>query len=167
MFKILPPAAAHSATTSCLGLINHLSGHPDFCDMRVSTMKGPLNLLARVSALLVLAGLAVSVISTAPWGAANAVAQDKKDRKDKDKDKDKDKKKEIPKDKTPPALVLKGHKDWINYAGFSPDGKYLITASRDKTVKIWDLKDGKDIATLKDHPTEVRFALFSPRKTTR
>jgi WD40 repeat protein len=35
--------------------------------------------------------------------------------------------------------TLQGHTDEINALAFSPDGKTLVTGSRDKTVRIWDV----------------------------
>ena len=39
---------------------------------------------------------------------------------------------------------LKGHAGDIYDAAFSPDESKLITASEDKSVKIWDLASGQN-----------------------
>lgn len=44
--------------------------------------------------------------------------------------------------------VLEGHRDRIDRIAFSRDGKLMATASHDATVRIWDMKTGKVIATL-------------------
>jgi WD40 repeat protein len=36
------------------------------------------------------------------------------------------------------ACHAQGHSDWINFAGFSPDGARVVTASDDNTVRIWN-----------------------------
>ncbi|MEA3212720.1 MAG: eukaryotic-like serine/threonine-protein kinase [Chthoniobacter sp.] len=35
--------------------------------------------------------------------------------------------------------TLVGHKDWLSSAQFSPDGTRIVTASRDKTARIWTI----------------------------
>jgi WD40 repeat protein len=61
-----------------------------------------------------------------------------------------------------PELVLPiGHTGKINSADFSPDGKYIVTASDDKSVKIWEVKTGKLFRTLEGHTENVRSAVFS------
>ena len=44
---------------------------------------------------------------------------------------------------------------------FSPDGARILTASADKTAKLWDAASGKLIATF-DHQDGVLQAAFSP-----
>jgi WD40 repeat protein len=50
----------------------------------------------------------------------------------------------------------------VNSAAFSPDGKRIVTASRDKTVGLWDADTGKQIGELTGHDGGVWSAAFSP-----
>lgn len=62
-----------------------------------------------------------------------------------------------------PELVLPiGHTGYVNSAVFSPDGKYILTASYDKTAKIWETSTGKVIHSLEGHTGEIQLAVFSP-----
>ena len=60
---------------------------------------------------------------------------------------------------TPLQLFL-WHESYLNSAEFSPDGKYILTASKDKTAKLWNL-DGEILHTL-EHDTSVGSAKLSP-----
>ncbi|WP_322727221.1 hypothetical protein [Nostoc sp. ChiQUE01b] len=33
--------------------------------------------------------------------------------------------------------TLGNHSDWVNSVAFSPDGKTLVSGSRDMTIKVW------------------------------
>ena len=57
--------------------------------------------------------------------------------------------------------ILQHERD-INSAAFSPDGKYIVTASGDKTARVWDAKSGKQVAELLEHGSAVISAAFSP-----
>ena len=50
----------------------------------------------------------------------------------------------------------------VQSAAFSPDGSRIVTASWDKTARIWDAATGKEIAVLRGHEGAVCSAAFSP-----
>lgn len=51
--------------------------------------------------------------------------------------------------------ILTHHADWVNSITFSDDGKLLLSASRDRTVKIWDLQADKQLLLFPDHQNNV------------
>src|SRR5678815_4996993 len=55
-----------------------------------------------------------------------------------------------------------GHQGDVNSCVYSPDGKYMVTASNDKTAKVWEVLSGNLIFDLKGHGSYVTFATFSP-----
>jgi WD40 repeat protein len=58
--------------------------------------------------------------------------------------------------------TLRGHQDAINRIQFSPDGRYLASASLDDTVRIWLTSDGALLDTITGHQDEVLGISFSP-----
>lgn len=56
---------------------------------------------------------------------------------------------------------LKGFTDCIYYAEFSPDGKKIVVASADNSVKVWDSVSGKQLLVLDKHGESVLCAKFS------
>jgi WD40 repeat protein len=58
--------------------------------------------------------------------------------------------------------ILAGHLDKVVTAAFSPDGKRVVTASGDKTARIWDSASGTVLATLTGHQDELSMGAFSP-----
>src|SRR5205814_1886503 len=57
--------------------------------------------------------------------------------------------------------VLRGHEGTVFSAAFSPDGRRIVTASDDKTVRIWDAGAAREITVLRGHQDIVRCAAFS------
>jgi WD40 repeat protein len=45
---------------------------------------------------------------------------------------------------------------------FRPDGKYVITASDDKTARVWEASTGRNMTVLQGHKSAVTSAAFSP-----
>jgi WD40 repeat protein len=45
---------------------------------------------------------------------------------------------------------------------FSPDGQRIVTASADKTARLWNAANGQLLAKLEGHTARVNRAVFSP-----
>ena len=41
-----------------------------------------------------------------------------------------------------------------------PDGKKVVSASLDNTLKVWDLSSGENIATFKGHDSSVNWDCY-------
>ena len=57
---------------------------------------------------------------------------------------------------------LEGHSELVIFAAFSPDAGYVVTASYDKTVRLWDAATGKEIRRLEGHSGTVGAIVYSP-----
>ena len=58
--------------------------------------------------------------------------------------------------------IMSGHTAIVESAAFSPDGKVIVTASDDKTIRLWDTATSRQILLLNGHAGRVNFAEFSP-----
>jgi len=50
---------------------------------------------------------------------------------------------------------------YVPYAAFSPDGRRVVTSGFDRTVRVWDAQDGRELLTLKGHEGRFIQAIFS------
>ena len=48
-------------------------------------------------------------------------------------------------------ILFVGHQQAVNHIAFSPDARFLASASFDKKVKLWCGKTGRFLATLSSH----------------
>jgi len=59
-----------------------------------------------------------------------------------------------------PTFTYRKHQSDVWTARFSPDGKYVLSASVDSTARVWDPSNGTDLLTLR-HPSGITCAIFS------
>ncbi len=60
-----------------------------------------------------------------------------------------------------PSNFTLAHADSITGLNVSPDGRYLVSGSRDTSVKLWDLNTGKLLKTLSDHYEPINLVRFT------
>ena len=58
---------------------------------------------------------------------------------------------------------LKGHTHVVRSVAFSPDGKQILSGSYDRTLRIWDAKNGEVRATLTGHADLIMAVAWSPK----
>jgi WD40 repeat protein len=62
--------------------------------------------------------------------------------------------------------ALLPHSHWVVGVAFSPDGKTALTASRDRTARLWDVATGRPLSEPLTHRHPVWAVAFSPDGTT-
>jgi WD40 repeat protein len=62
----------------------------------------------------------------------------------------------------PELAVLAGHGNRVGSAVYSLDGTRIVTASNDKTARIWDAQSGAQLAILYGHTDRVDSVAYSP-----
>ncbi len=53
-------------------------------------------------------------------------------------------------------IIRQGHNEMINMVKYSPDGRYVFTASDDHVIKMWDVNTGIDVKSYTGHQAGVK-----------
>jgi eukaryotic-like serine/threonine-protein kinase len=59
-------------------------------------------------------------------------------------------------------LLFQGHTDVVRGVAFFPDGSRAVSASHDKTVRLWDVKSGQELAVWTGHQGAVTSVAVAP-----
>mmetsp|Transcript_388 Transcript_388/g.737 ORF Transcript_388/g.737 Transcript_388/m.737 type:complete len:173 (+) Transcript_388:618-1136(+) len=57
---------------------------------------------------------------------------------------------------------LEGHTDCVNTVGWCPDGKLLVSGSKDKSIRVWDVMKSREVKKLDGHTSYVSSVSWSP-----
>jgi WD40 repeat protein/DNA-binding SARP family transcriptional activator len=55
-----------------------------------------------------------------------------------------------------------GHTDMVSSINVSPDQRFVVTASNDKTARLWSLETGEELVRFVGHADLIKVALFFP-----
>jgi len=61
-------------------------------------------------------------------------------------------------------IEIKGHDDFVNSLCWSKDGAHIFSGSSDRTIRKWQLIDGKEVFVLRGHTHSVRSICVSPNE---
>ena len=62
----------------------------------------------------------------------------------------------------PAVITLRGHEGWVTTVAFSPDGSKIVSGGEDKTIRIWDSHNGRQIRVFEGHSAALSSVAFSP-----
>src|SRR6185369_1305224 len=60
------------------------------------------------------------------------------------------------------VATLQGHTHDVTACAMTPDGRHVVSASYDKTLKVWELASGREVATLQGHTDAVTACAVTP-----
>ena len=60
------------------------------------------------------------------------------------------------------VVLLEGHQKCIMSVAVTPDSKYIVSGSEDKTLRIWEISTGRVLACLTDHTETIWGVCVSP-----
>jgi WD40 repeat protein len=64
-----------------------------------------------------------------------------------------------------PEFVLEGHKGYIEYVAFAPNGRILASGSGDHTIRFWDMDNRTEVSVKEVHDDAVTSLAFNPEGT--
>jgi hypothetical protein len=63
---------------------------------------------------------------------------------------------------SPLEAVLRGHEWIVRSVAVTPDGQHIVSGSWDKTVRVWEASDGRELSVLRGHDAGVERVAVTP-----
>jgi WD40 repeat protein len=57
---------------------------------------------------------------------------------------------------------MEGHSGYVNSVAVTPDGRWVVSASSDNTLKVWELQSGREVITIEGHSASVNGVALTP-----
>ena len=57
---------------------------------------------------------------------------------------------------------MEGHTGHVRSVAFSSDGKWIVSGSDDRSVRVWDASSGEELKRMEGHTSHVQSVAFSP-----
>jgi WD40 repeat protein len=67
-----------------------------------------------------------------------------------------------PQSPSPCLFTCIGHRDIVNSCDISHDGRFIVSASSDEELKIWEVASGRELRALTGHRNSIETCAFSP-----
>lgn len=61
-----------------------------------------------------------------------------------------------------PVRTFEGHAKPVNSVCFSPDGRYALSGSGDRAIRLWEVESGREVRRFAEHTSYVTSVCFSP-----
>lgn len=63
-------------------------------------------------------------------------------------------------------FILRGHRKGVSQVRYSPDGKWIASASADGSIRLWNAQNGRHLRTLEGHLAGISTIAWSPDSNT-
>ena len=60
------------------------------------------------------------------------------------------------------VMTITGHELDVSSCAYSPDGRWIVSGSWDRTLRVWDAQNGQEHLILRGHEKDVTCCAFSP-----
>jgi WD40 repeat protein len=60
------------------------------------------------------------------------------------------------------VLILSSHSHWVNAVAITPNGRWALSGSHDRTLKLWDLETGSLIRSFVGHTDSIYTVAVTP-----
>ena len=60
-------------------------------------------------------------------------------------------------------FFLQGHSDWVTDVDFSRDGNWILSSSKDKTIRLWNIENSDSIPSVMENKRSMGLKIVKVR----